>query len=103
MSDDTIPETLVIFRAWKDTGDIIALFPELPADYQGWFCGAYEHIGQHGGACYFGVIQATTPISIEEAAPLAEELARIGYILKPIKRASQKVHEARRKTARSLR
>jgi hypothetical protein len=29
MNDD---ETLVIFRRWRDTGTIIALFPALPAD-----------------------------------------------------------------------
>lgn len=102
MFDDIVPTTLVVFRAWKDTGTIIALFPELPADYQGRFCDAFEHVGQHGGADYYGVIQATTPVTVEEAAPLAEELARIGYRLKPIKRASYRIHEARRATARAL-
>ena len=105
MSDDTAPVTLVVFRRWREDngGDIIALFPELPADYQGRFCDAYEHVGQHGGADYYGVIQVTSPVSDQEAAPLARELERIGYRLKPIKRASYKVHEARRATARSLR
>ena len=92
----------VIFRRWRDTGTLIALFPGLPADYEGWFCDAYEHVGQHGGADYHGVIQATQPVNVEEAAPLAEELERIGYVLQPIKRASDRVHEARRTTARSL-
>jgi hypothetical protein len=31
----------VVFRKWKDTGDVIALFPELPSDILGWFCDSY--------------------------------------------------------------
>lgn len=96
-------ETLVIFRRWRDTGGIIALFPELPADYQGQFCDAYEHVGQHGGADYHGVLQATRAVSIDEARDLITELTRIGYRLKPIKRASQRVHESRRATATAVR
>jgi len=105
MSDDTAPVTLVVLRRWRQSngGDIIALFPELPADYQGRFCDAYEIVGQHGGADYHGVVQATMPVTSDEAAPLLRELERIGYRLKPIKRASYKHHEARRATARSLR
>lgn len=102
MSNESTP-VLVVFRQWRDTGDIIALFPELPADYQGRFCDAYEHIGQHGGADYYGVILATKPVSLEDAAQLARELERIGYRLKPIKRASRRVHETRRANARHRR
>jgi hypothetical protein len=94
--------TLVIFRRWKDSGDIIALFPAIPADAHGWYCEAYERIGQHGGADYHGVIAATRPVTLEEAAPLAEELTRIGYRLVPIKRASRRVHDHRREAARRL-
>jgi hypothetical protein len=95
--------TLVIFRRWRDTGDIIALFPAEPSDINGWFCLSYERLGQHSGADYHGVIQATTPATDEEAAYLADELTKIGYNLQPIKRASQTVHERRRATARALR
>jgi hypothetical protein len=87
-------ETLVIFRRWRDSDEIIALFPELLSDYQGRFCDAYEHVGQHGGADYFGVIATSKPVTTEEAAALAEELTRIGYKLK---RASPRHHESRRK------
>lgn len=103
MSDDSTRITLVVFRRWRDNGDIIALFPELPADYQGRYCDAYEHVGQHGGADYQGVMQATRPVSLEDAADLILELERIGYVLRPITRASQRVHEARRATAPSYR
>lgn len=97
------PETLVVFRRWRDTGGIIALFPELPSDYEGRFCDAYEHVGQHGGADYHGVVQATRPVSVDEARDLVVELTRIGYRLKPIKRASQRVHESRRAAVRAIR
>jgi hypothetical protein len=91
---------VVVFRRWKDCGTVIALFPEIPADIHGYFCEAYEHVGQHGGADFHGVIQNTTPVATEEAADLAEELTRIGYNLRPIRRASYMHHERRRQTAR---
>ena len=94
--------TLVIFRRWRDNGDIIALFPELPSNQQGLFCEAYEHVGQHGGADYHGVIAASRPTTQEAAAPLAKELERIGYRLRPIKRASRRAHERRRAAARAV-
>ena len=92
------PITSVVFRKWKDTGTIIALFPELPSDIHGWFCDAYEYVGQHGGADYYGVIQHTLPASRHEAAALARELRRIGYRLKVLQRASHRQHERRRQT-----
>lgn len=92
----------VVYRRWRDTGTLIALFPELPADYRGIYCDAYETIGQHGGADYIGVIQATKPASTSEADDLAKELSRIGYNLVPIKRASYRHHEARRETAAEI-
>lgn len=103
MSDEITPVTLVVFRRWRHTGDLIALFLGLPTDYQGLFVDSYMHIGQHAAADYHGVVLATTPASQEEAADLIRELERIGYRLKPIKRASHKHHDARRATARSLR
>jgi hypothetical protein len=94
---------VVVFRRWRDTGGVIALFPELPADLGGDHCDAYEHVGQHGGADYYGVIQQTTPCSIAQLADLAAELRTIGYRLRPIKRARRVHHEARRQLAADLR
>jgi hypothetical protein len=94
---------VVVFRQWRDTGDVIALFPELPADIFGTFCDAYETVGQHGGADYFGVIQRTTPCSSEDSADLAAELRRIGYRLRPIRRAGRVHHDRRRQLAADLR
>jgi hypothetical protein len=93
------PITPVVFRRWKGTDSIIALFPTLPADINGWYCDAYEHVGQHGGADYHGVIGVTVPVSRKESADLARELRRIGYRLKLVKRASRSHHERRRQTA----
>jgi|SRR5579863_9279031 len=91
--------TIVVFRKWREIGTVIALFPELPSDLYGYFCDAYEHVGQHGGADYFGVVQQTTPATSEESDGLTEELTRIGYCLKPIQRASWRHHQKRRMTA----
>ena len=87
---------IVVFRKWKDIGSIIALFPELPSDLYGQYCDAYEHVGQHGGADFHGVVQQTKPCSSEESAGLAAELRTIGYVLRPVKRVSPIHHEARR-------
>ena len=65
-------KTKVNFRKWKDTKDVIALFPEDDAG-QG-LCGSYMHVGQHGGADYHGVIAATTPAMPDDYADLAAEL-----------------------------
>lgn len=103
MSNDIQPITAVVLRKWPDTGDLIALFPELPSDYLGHFVDSYMHVGQHAGADYHGVIQATAAATAEDATDLIRELERIGYRLKVIKRASRRVHEARRVTAKSIR
>jgi hypothetical protein len=91
----------VVFRKWKN-GSLIALFPELPADIHGRYCDAFEHVGQHGGADYFGVIQQTKPCSLDDATDLITELRTIGYELKPIRRTSHVHHERRRRTAADL-
>lgn len=89
---------IVVFRKWKDTGTVIALFPELPADIHGRYCDAYEHIGQHGGADYYGVIEQTLPATSSESAPLIKELTTIGYRLISTKRVSSRMHQTRRKS-----
>lgn len=96
--------TVVVFRRWDDpSGDVIALFPELPADIDGQYCLSYEHMGQHGGADYHGVIANTVPAPVKEAARLARELELIGYTLRPVRRATCRHHERRLAAARALR
>lgn len=87
MNDNDI--TKVVFRKWKEnglgknlTGDgIIALFPEWIVNEYKHFCQSYEHVGQHGGADYAGVIRGTRPAEPEEYAALKKELENIGYKL----------------------
>ena len=93
----------VVFRKWKDTGDVIALFPEVPSDINGSYCDSYMHVGQHGGADYCGVIGQTVPAAPCECAALSVELNRIGYRLRPLKRASWRLHERRHEAARRFR
>lgn len=97
----TAPDT-VVFRKWRDTGTIIALFPELPADLLARYCDSYEAIGQHGAADYLAVVSMTTPATAEEYADLAQELARIGYTLRVVQRASRRHHARRMSLARAF-
>ncbi len=73
--------TLVIFRKWKDTGDIIALFPEMKEERV--LCNSYMHVGQHGSANYYRLVTAlhppTMPATSDEYANLLAELESIGY------------------------
>jgi len=98
---NTIP-TDVVFRRWKDNGDVIALFPEIPSDYDGYFCRSYEHVGQHGGADFYGVVSATAPVAPQDYERLAKELTVIGYQVRTVKRASRQMHEKRIATARAM-
>lgn len=68
--------TKVVFRKFKQGGDIIALFPE---QVNRLMIGSYMHVGQHSDADYDGVIAATTPAKESEYAELLAELKTIGY------------------------
>lgn len=78
----------IIFRKFKQGGDIIALFPE---QVNRLMVDSYMHIGQHSDADYAGVIAATTPAGEDEYAELLVELKSIGYDdLQVIKRCKPK-------------
>ena len=64
----------IIFRKWRDTGEVIAFFPD-QKDRE--FIGSYQHVGQHGNASY--PHPDTVPAKPEEYAPLLAELISIGY------------------------
>lgn len=75
-------KTKVIFRAYRSNpgrGDVVAIFPEIPADRCGYEVTVYEHIGQHGGGDRQAMVAITRPATDAEAAPLLRELQRIGY------------------------
>ena len=81
--------TKVIFRKWPG-GDVIALFPDIPADIDGRYCMSYQHFGQHGGADYAGVMTRTLPAGLDEYRSLFMELVSIGY-------TDMKVYKRRRR------
>jgi hypothetical protein len=82
------PVQRVIFRKWyrrQDGTGIIALFPDSP-----WCNGlvtSFEHVGQHGGADYQGVIRRTRAATEDDYASLKRELeaSPYGYRLKVVK------------------
>lgn len=96
--------TPVIFRRWKtEHGGIIALFPTIPEDVAGHLCTSYQHVGQHGGADYLGVVAATWPTRGDEHLPLLSELKQIGYDdLVVIQKATPEHRTQRMRAARGL-
>lgn len=72
-------KTKVVFRKYKDNGDILALFPEI--DEGNYRISCYERIGQHGVADYSHCIKITNPAKSEEYQSLKRELESLGYNL----------------------
>jgi len=77
-------ETLVVFRVWRDTGELIALFPAMKEP--GYLCGSYMRVGQHGAADYEGVVAQSRPAREEEYEDLHAELEDLGYRLRVLKK-----------------
>ena len=92
-------KTKVVFRYWQK--DVIALFPEIPADNWGVYCQSYQHVGQHGAADYYGIMDGSRAATEAEYADLQAELLRLGYVLDLRRRTMPAVHEARKTTARA--
>lgn len=68
----------VVFRKFKDYGNIIALFPTLEWNDVVSECTSYMRIGQHGAFNLDG-LSNTVLATEEEYADLLEELESIGY------------------------
>lgn len=72
--------TKVVFRKYPEDGEIIALFPEIPAHQKKWWlCRSYQSVGQHGQACYDWVVLETEPATHDEYQGLLKELREQGY------------------------
>lgn len=72
----------VIFRRWKRTKDIFALFPAWPADCgTNADCCSYEHVGGHGAANFDLCIKQSVQATKREYAELKEELIEKGFSL----------------------
>lgn len=83
--------TRVVFRKWyrkEDGNSVIALFPDQQDPRTG-TVESYEHVGQHGGADYIGVVSRTRLATPEEYADLKRELESVPYHyqLRVVKRA----------------
>ncbi|MEK6832717.1 MAG: hypothetical protein AABY32_01605 [Nanoarchaeota archaeon] len=74
-------KTVVVFRKLKDSGDILALFPQEYSDITGNLCSSFEHVGGHGGADYSHCIKQTLPCNPAEYEDTKNELEKIGYDL----------------------
>ena len=83
----------VIFRKFHN-GDVIALFPRIPADMCREHCQSYQTIGQHGAASV-DLSYCTVPARPADYAALVEELRSIGYHLEIRSRFTQFDHTAR--------
>ena len=83
----------VIFRKYTSNGDILAIFPTLPALHSSpHTVTCYEHIGQHGSMAYGYMEPHTVKASPSEYAELYAELITIGYNnLKVVQRRSTKM------------
>ncbi len=97
------PPTITVFRVWRDSGEVIALFPEVASDPSGLLCDSYMHVGQHGSAAYADCIRASRPAARLEYAPLASELMHVyGYRLDVRRRASRLAYARRRQMLASI-
>lgn len=74
-------KTIVIFRKFKGSNDIIALFPAEPYNDYSNSCESYMHVGQHSAADYSHCLDITKPASPVEYRALHKELRGIGYNL----------------------
>ncbi len=71
--------TKVVFRKFKEGGEVIALFPGERWNRHERTISSYMHVGQHGAADYDGVVSVSRPAREEEYRPLFAELTSIGY------------------------
>jgi hypothetical protein len=71
--------TQVVFRKWRPShgSSVIALLPQEQSSEH--YCSSYEHVGQHGGADYDGVMRMTRPATMKEYADLKAELEGAPY------------------------
>lgn len=85
----------VIFRFVFGCREVLALWPAVPADNQGFYCRSYAHFGQHGAADYQYLLTKSRPATPEEYQDLLGELRRIGHMPNIIRRARE-VHRQHR-------
>lgn len=93
---------IVLFRRFPD-GDLIALFPCLPAEgLNAWPCQSYMPIGQHGAADPL-IVHDTRPARPREYAALKAELERLGYRLAVRRRFPSDAYDRRKAALAAVR
>jgi hypothetical protein len=92
-------KTKTLFRQYPN-GEILALFPEIPADRYGHYCMSYQLIGEHGAAS--PEQPNTVPASPSAYTDTLTALERRGYEIEPVKRISQAMHANRRAKAHAI-
>jgi hypothetical protein len=96
MEKDT-NKTKVIFRFWKESKSVIAIFPEHLGDSDLHTCSSYQHVGQHSACNPQMIVERSRPAKPEEYADLKAELeGPIGYNLEVILRYRYSHLNARR-------
>jgi len=88
----TVAPEIVTFRMWKVDGkrELIALFPQQEQQRRG-LVGSFMHIGQHGDADLWFIMQNSKPATPAEYADLKKELeTHYDYKLNVRKRISYK-------------
>ncbi len=93
--------TKVIFRKTR-TGQVIALFPELPGT-SAWYadCLSYMQQGQHGPAD-INLHTQTKSCTRRECEPLIKELTALGYQLEIVQRLTASHLTARKKAVEGV-
>lgn len=90
-------KTKVIIRRFHGTGDLIAYFPEEPADQNYGHCMTYQHVGQHSaGSVDFTGITAPVVWVDPDVVALVKELEDIGYSLIICRRVAHSMDLVRR-------
>lgn len=97
MNEKDKHQTKVIFRKFKDNGQIIAIFPEELGSTSPYTSSSYMSIGQHSSCDPVGLIPITKLAKKSEYQDLARELKNLGYNLKVITRYKHSFLEVRRK------
>ena len=69
----------VVFRTFREGGDVFALFPTVLGTSDPYTCTCYQHVGQHGAADPWGCVRASRPATKKEATTLLRELRSLGY------------------------
>ena len=97
--------TPVIFRKYgkRESNAVIALFPAECWSSDGYTCSCYVHVGQHGEADPFRVINTTKPAKPEEYADLKAELEAepYGYRFRVYARYQRRWTQERREQMRN--